>query len=223
MEEIVESNRRIKDYIKPTLLQLNERLSQRYNCEIYLKREDSQNVRSFKVRGAANKILKLPHQETKNGIVCVSQGNHSQGVAYVCNKLKIDCFVFMPETTPKQKIDRVKSFNANVFIDGSTFKACLDKGTKYANDHNMTFVHPYDDNDVIHGQGTIALEIFEELTPDIIISPIGGGGLMSGISIYSKSKNKDTVLIGVEPEGCASLANSFKKKKILYWKIMIIL
>lgn len=199
--------------IKNTPLELNKRLSDKYNCNIYFKREDQQIVRSFKIRGAYNKITK-----TKNlhGIVCASAGNHAQGVAYTSKLMDIQCDIFIPNTTPLQKINRIKHFggdNLTLHIVGNTFNECLEISLKFSEENNKTFIHPYDDMDVIEGQSKLCYEIYEKLNPDIIICPVGGGGLISGIVKCVRDLNKSTIIHGVEPELMDSMYIAFKNNK----------
>tara|TARA_Y100000991_G_C21970227_1_gene349010 strand:- start:1136 stop:2383 length:1248 start_codon:yes stop_codon:yes gene_type:complete len=201
--------------IKNTPLELNERLSNKYNCNVYLKREDQQTVRSFKIRGAFSKITNL---EKFSEIVCASAGNHAQGFAYLCNKLNIKGTIFVPDTTPLQKISRINYFSngsCNLEINGNTFSEALKEALNYTENNNYTFVHPYDDIEVIEGQSTIASEIYKEINPDIIVSSIGGGGLISGLSLYSKMKN-NCQIIGAEPYSCQSMKQSILKDEIIY-------
>jgi threonine dehydratase len=195
-------------YIK-TPLQYNNRLSQKYNCEVYLKREDLQTVRSFKVRGAYNKILNATSHELQNGVVCASAGNHAQGVAHVCKQLNIKCDIYVPIITPLQKINKIKQYgnnNCNLIIIGDKFDDCLIHAKEYSDINNKLFIHPFDDNDVINGQGEILDEINQEINPDMVICTIGGGGLISGLL----KKNKNSEIIGVEPSGAAAMYNSLK-------------
>ena len=201
--------------IKKTSLELNERLSKKYNCNIYFKREDQQIVRSFKIRGAYSKIINL---KNKNKIVCASAGNHAQGFAHLCNEMNIKGIIFIPETTPPQKISRIKHFSKDsceIKIIGNTFSESLKEALKYTEENNYTFVHPYDDMEVIEGQSTIASEIYQDILPEIIICSIGGGGLISGLSLYAKSKN-DCKIIGAEPFNCQSMKESIIQEKLVY-------
>ena len=178
-----------KDIIN-TPLQLNKRLSDKYNSKIYFKREDLQITRSFKLRGSLNKLKNIdPNLLSKsNGIICASAGNHAQGVAMTCNHLKINSDIFIPEQTPIQKVERIKYFGGdycNLYKIGKNFDSCLNQALKFGTDNSKSFVHPYNDINTIIGQSTIALEIFDKIKPDYIIGTIGGGGMMSGISKYS--------------------------------------
>ena len=183
-----------------------------------LKREDVQVVRSYKIRGAFNKIQSLSKDELKNGIVCASAGNHAQGVAYACKKLKVNGTVFMPVTTPHQKIDQVKMFGGE-FVEIKLFGDGYDDSQKAADDFckstNSTFVHPFDDLDVIVGQGTVGLEIVNDCHDpiDFLFIPVGGGGLASGIGSVFKTLSPATKLIGVEPKGAPSLTTSLRNGK----------
>jgi len=209
-------------YIQKTPLEFNQRLSDRLGCNLYLKREDTQRIRSFKSRGALNKILQLSNDEKKQGIVCASAGNHAQGVSISCNKLDISCDIFVPENTPFQKINSIKKFLSNkedqatLHIKGENFDECLGISMVFAHEHGKTFIHPFDDDDVINGQSTVAVEIYEDLdNVDMIVGCIGGGGLMSGVSMYSKYKNPNCLLYGVETMGCNSMDKSIQEGKVV--------
>jgi len=209
---------RITPFIRKTPMEYNKRLSDKYNSNIYLKREDLQVCRSFKIRGALNKIISLPGQDKNNGIVCASAGNHAQGVAFSSQQLNINTDIFLPRTTPLQKINRIKYLmnkNAKLHITGNTFNECLEEALYYTNTHNKTFIHPYNDDEVIIGQGTIGVELFNNTKiPNTIIGAIGGGGLMAGISLYGDSLynpiDKQVKYIGVEPSSCPSMKKSIE-------------
>lgn len=205
---------RLKDTVLHTPLEFNERLSEKYEAEIYLKREDKQVVRSYKLRGAYNMMCQIPAALILNGVVCASAGNHAQGVAYSCKKLKIKGTIFMPEITPKQKINQTKLFG-NGWIDivlvGDTFDDCLAEALRFTAANQMTFVPPFDHEHVIEGQGTVGVEILADLPDtDVVIMPIGGGGLASGAGSYLKQTKPNITLIGVEPEGAPSMDAAFK-------------
>ena len=207
-----------KSFIKKTPLKYNERLSKKYNCNLYLKREDLQKVRSFKIRGAYTKLVNLSKDDRKRGVVCASAGNHAQGVALSCNKLGIVADIFVPENTPLQKIRSIERFsdsNCKLHITGDNFDNCLKKSLDLAFRKNKIFVHPFNDDLVIKGQAGIALEIFEDINPDVIIGCVGGGGLMSGVSVYSKYMNTECNLYGVESLGCDAMNQSIKNNKII--------
>ena len=199
-----------------TPLQYNTLLSEEYACEVYLKREDLQPVRSYKLRGAYNKISSLTEDKKKHGVVCASAGNHAQGVAYACRKLNIIGKIFMPVTTPSQKVNQVKLFgkdNVEVILTGDIFDDAFKAASDYCSKHNACFVHPFDDEKVIEGQGTVALEILEDadFNIDYVFVPIGGGGLAAGVTGYFSENSYDTKIIGVEPLGAPSMSVSLQK------------
>jgi len=205
---------RLKGVVKHTPLEYNAGLSEKYECEIYLKREDMQVVRSYKLRGAYNMISQLSAEQLNRGVVCASAGNHAQGVAYSCKKLGIKGVIFMPEITPKQKVTQTEMFgngNVELVLTGDTFDDCLQEALAYTEAHEMTFIPPFDNYLVIEGQGTVGVEIVEEL-PDVeaVIMPVGGGGLAAGAGTYFKQYNPDILLIGVEPEGAPSMVGAFE-------------
>jgi len=205
---------RLKGVVKHTPLEYNAGLSEKYECEIYLKREDMQVVRSYKLRGAYNMISQLTPEQLSRGVVCASAGNHAQGVAYSCKKLGIKGVIFMPEITPKQKVTQTEMFgngNVELVLTGDTFDDCLQEALAYTEAHEMTFIPPFDNYLVIEGQGTVGVEIVEEL-PDVeaVIMPVGGGGLAAGAGTYFKQYNPDILLIGVEPEGAPSMVGAFE-------------
>jgi len=213
LEDIIKASHALSRVIEPSPLQRNELLSARYECNIYLKREDMQVVRSFKIRGAYNAIHQLSQEERERGVVCASAGNHAQGVAYSCKLLGIEGKIFMPTTTPRQKISQVKLFGGafvEVILIGDTYDDSCAKATSYANEKGMAFIHPFDDYGTIAGQGTIGLELMNQMpeTPDFVFATIGGGGLAAGVGSYIKSVSPETKLIGVEPEGAAGMRAS---------------
>ncbi len=208
----------IYEAAKKTPLEYSKRLSEQFGARIYLKREDMQDVRSFKIRGAYNKMRSLSASERRRGVVAASAGNHSQGVAYTCSKLRIKGVIFMPATTPNQKIGKVKDFGGSfvtVKLTGNTFDEAYAASQEYCKKHKAVYVHPFNDPLVIEGQGTVAKEIYEELdgNVDIVVSPEGGGGLISGIASYMKQKNPAITVYGAEPEGAASMIASLKSNK----------
>jgi threonine dehydratase len=196
----------LSEILEPTPFMKNSNLSDIYDAEVYLKREDLQMVRSYKIRGAYNMIRSLSAESLKNGIVCASAGNHAQGVAFSCSKLKIVGSIFMPVTTPKQKIEQVRMFGKEfieIVLTGDTFDAANSAAIEYAKESGKTFIPPFDDPKVMEGQGTIGKEILSQ-TPgklDYIFVPIGGGGLASGLGSYIKAMSPETKIIGVEPGG----------------------
>jgi len=209
------ASRRLKNVVKHTPLEYNAGLSEKYECEIYFKREDLQVVRSYKLRGAYNMISQLTAEELSRGIVCASAGNHAQGVAYSCDKLGTLGVIFMPEITPKQKVRQTEMFGAGkvkIVLVGDTFDDCLAEALAYTQANNMTFVPPFDDYRIIEGQGTVGVEILEDL-PDaeVVIMPVGGGGLAAGTGSYLKQTKPSIQLIGVEPEGAPSMVKALQK------------
>ena len=195
----------IEKHVINTPLQYSERLSSKYNATIYLKREDLQKTRSFKLRGSLNKLLQT---NSNNSIVCASAGNHAQGVAYSCKQLNLQATIFIPTTTPLQKINRIKKLgdgNINLKIKGDLLKDTMVYAEDYCNNTNSSFVHPYNDIDVILGQATIGLEILDRLEPDIIVSCIGGGGLIAGIGGFIKTNLPKCKIIGAEPLNANSM------------------
>lgn len=215
LEKIYKAQHNIKGVVQATPLVFMKNFSERYQAKIYFKREDLQVVRSYKIRGAYNKIQGLTKYQLQNGIVCASAGNHAQGVAYACNKLQVKGTVFMPVTTPHQKIDQVKMFGGEfveIKLVGDSFDDSQLAASVYCNDKNSSFVHPFDDLDVIAGQGTVGLEILNDIdiSIDFLMLPVGGGGLASGVGSVFKSLSPSTKIIGVEPLGAPSLATSIK-------------
>ncbi|WP_153796560.1 threonine ammonia-lyase [Foetidibacter luteolus] len=209
-----EAKKRLGKIVNRTPLQLNLNLSRRYNASIYLKREDLQIVRSYKLRGAYNMISTLPQEKLQNGVVCASAGNHAQGFAYSCKKLGIKGVVFMPIITPRQKVTQTKMFgeeNIEIILTGDTFDDCAIAAKQYTDEHGMTFIPPFDDYKIIEGQSTVAVEILEDLNNiDYLFVPVGGGGLVSGVGSYFKEVSPQTKVIGLEPEGAPSMLEARK-------------
>lgn len=207
----------LKSVVLKTPLQYHRKLSEKFNAEIYLKREDLQIVRSYKLRGAYNLIHSLTEEERNRGVVCASAGNHAQGVAYSCRQLDIQGVIYMPAITPKQKINQVKMFggeNIQIVLTGDTFDDCQAHALEYCRECNMVFIPPFDHPKVIEGQGTVGKEILDELNNiDYIFIPIGGGGLCAGISEYFKTYSPKTKLVGVEPAGAPSMKEALKQGK----------
>lgn len=220
VEDIIIASHTIKDVISPTPLQYNHLLSERYNCHVYLKREDLQSVRSFKIRGAYNRIKKLSEEEMQNGIICASAGNHAQGVAYSCHLLNIHGKIYMPTTTPKQKVKQVEFWGRNhveIVLTGDTFDDAYEEAIACSLLENRVFIHPFDDTDVIAGQGTIAVELLNDCSEsiDFLFAAIGGGGLLSGVGTYMKNYSADTKIIGVEPMGAPGMKTSIEKGEVV--------
>ncbi|TXE06228.1 threonine ammonia-lyase IlvA [Seonamhaeicola algicola] len=208
----------IKKVSAVTPLYHSLRCSKKYNSTIYFKREDLQQVRSYKIRGAYNKISSLSQKQANNGVVCASAGNHAQGVALSCKLLKIKGVIYMPAPTPNQKIEQVKMFGENyidIKLQGDTFDDAYHAAMLECNSTGKIFIHPFDDEKVIEGQATVGLEIIEQSnkTIDYVFIPIGGGGLAAGLSTVFKTMSPKTKIIGVEPQGAQSMATSIKNNE----------
>lgn len=205
---------RLKTVVNRTPLTYNHTLSRKYNCDVFLKREDLQVVRSYKLRGAYNMMSSLAAAELERGVVCASAGNHAQGFAYSCKKLNVKGVVFMPIITPNQKVSQTKMFGdgfIEVKLVGDTFDDCALAAKKYTEDHQMIFIPPFDDIRIIEGQATVGLEILEDQSNiDYLFVPVGGGGLCSGVGSYFKTFSPKTKLIGLEPEGAPSMKEALK-------------
>lgn len=212
-ENIVKAQDNLNGVVIKTPLQFSINLSEKYQASVYLKREDLQQVRSYKIRGAYNKISHLDEVQKERGIVCASAGNHAQGVAYSCQLLQIQGKIYMPKTTPKQKIKQVQLFGKS-FVDivliGDTFDDAFHAAKQFSNENQLEFIHPFDDLEVIAGQGTVGLEILSEKVPsiDYLLLPVGGGGLAAGVSTVFKHLSPNTKIIGVEPEGAPSMQHA---------------
>ncbi|NGX83993.1 threonine ammonia-lyase IlvA [Aequorivita sp. KMM 9714] len=216
LEKIYEARERIKNVAVHTPLMKNENLSEEFSAQVFLKREDLQPVRSYKLRGAYNKIVSLAENEKSKGVVCASAGNHAQGVAYACNKLNISATIFMPVTTPLQKTKQVKLFGKDkvtIVLKGDTFDESFEEASRFCDKNGAIFIHPFDDEKVMAGQGTIGLELLDdsENAIDYLFLPIGGGGLAAGVSTVFKKLSPQTKIIGVEPAGAPSMKNSIEK------------
>lgn len=220
VKDILIAHQVLKDIVVNTPLQRDAILSEKYEANVYLKREDLQVVRSFKLRGAYHLMQGLTEQELQNGVVCASAGNHAQGVAYSCKALGVRGRIFMPSTTPRQKVSRVEFFGepfVDVVLTGDTFDDSFKEATAFCDDNQMAFIHPFDDNRTIAGQGTVGMEILESMDEPVshIFMSIGGGGLISGVGTYFKNISPKTKVIGAEPEGAPSMKESLKKGKVV--------
>ena len=206
--------KRLQDVVKKTPLTYNHNLSRRYGCDVYLKREDLQIVRSYKLRGAYNMMSLLTPNQLVKGVVCASAGNHAQGFAYSCKKLNVKGVVFMPIITPNQKVSQTKMFGegfVEVKLIGDTFDDCAVAAKKYTEEHGLTFIPPFDNISIIEGQSTVGIEILEDQQDiDFLFLPVGGGGLSAGVGAYFKTKAPQTNIIGVEPEGAPSMLTAIK-------------
>jgi threonine dehydratase len=219
-----EAAERLQGVAFRTPLQLNRNLSRKYECNVYLKREDLQLVRSYKLRGAFNMMSSLSSEQLAKGVVCASAGNHAQGFAYSCRKLEVKGVVFMPIITPKQKVHQTKMFgeaNIEIRLVGDTFDDCAVAAKEFTEENEMTFIPPFDDARIIEGQGTVGLEIVEQFSEasgdspnenalDYVFIPVGGGGLSAGVGSYFKTFSPKTKIIGLEPEGAPSMYEALK-------------
>ncbi|MDF2922634.1 MAG: threonine dehydratase [Paenibacillaceae bacterium] len=220
MGEIVLAHHALKEVIRRTPLLRDAYLSNKYDCEVFLKREDLQVVRSFKIRGAYYKISSLSPEERSRGIVCASAGNHAQGVAFSCNTLGIHGKIYMPSTTPGQKVSQVKMFGGSaveVILTGDTFDDAFAEAMKACESAGLVFIHPFDDAKIIAGNGTVGMEMMEDAKGpvDYLFVTIGGGGLSAGVGAYVKTVSPATKIIGVEPEGAASMTEALARQQVV--------
>jgi threonine dehydratase len=217
-EEVLDAKKQLETIIATTPLTQNLNLSDEFESTILLKREDLQIVRSYKIRGAYNKISSLTNDEKAAGIVCASAGNHAQGVAYSCSLLQLKGKIYMPKTTPKQKVKQVQLFGKSfveIVLIGDTFDDAYASAINDSTKNHKSFIHPFDDLKVIAGQGTVGLEILDSFKKpiDYVFVPIGGGGLASGLSEVFKNLSPNTKIIGVEPLGAPSMKTSIGNNK----------
>lgn len=220
LHKISQAKITLGEILSPTSLASNPYLSGRYDANVLLKREDLQIVRSYKIRGAFNKIRNLSAELQQAGVVCASAGNHAQGVAFSCNKLNIQGYIYMPKTTPKQKIEQVRMFgngNVEIVLFGDNFDEANQQAKLYAEQEGKTFIPPFDDPQIIEGQATIGMEILNQTKDsiDYIFIPIGGGGLAAGLGACIRQMSPNTKLIGVEPAGASGMKESFKAGKVV--------
>ncbi|MCO4293722.1 threonine ammonia-lyase IlvA [Solitalea sp. MAHUQ-68] len=216
-EQILLAAEKLDGVAVKTPLQFVTRLSEKYRCKLYIKREDMQPVRSYKIRGAYNNIINLDAARRDRGVVCASAGNHAQGVALSSKKLKIKSHIFMPQVTPRQKIEKVRSFGgewANIVLTGTTYDEAYAAAKKFTEQNDLAFIHPFDDWNTIFGQATVAKEINDELADiDVLVVPIGGGGLASGACLYFKENREQVKVIGVDPAGAPKMVEARKSGK----------
>ena len=214
--DFMEARERLNTVITKTKLIYSNIFSNETGNDVYIKPENLQRTGAFKIRGAYNKIAKLTEEEKKRGVIAASAGNHAQGVALAAQKLGIKAVIVMPKHTPLIKVEATKRYGADVILTGEVYDEAYEYAKKLQEKEGYTFVHPFDDEDVIEGQGTIALEVLDELPDaDIILVPIGGGGLISGIASAAKLKNPLMKRIGVEPEGAAGALEARKNKHVV--------
>lgn len=210
LNDIKDAKKQLEKAISLTPLMKAPILSKEKNAEIYLKEDNLQITGSFKIRGAFNRVALLDEKRRKNGVVAASAGNHAQGLAFAAKYFDCEATIFMPEATPLTKVLGVKSYGANVILIGENFDEAYANATKFAKENNKEFIHPFADNAVIAGQGTIALEILEKLEDvEQIIVPIGGGGLIAGVAIAAKSINPNIKITGVVASGAKGMKDSF--------------
>jgi len=223
LKDITKAKIDLNDIVSQTPLQHNLDLSEEFGANVLLKREDLQVVRSYKLRGAYNKIVHLSKEELHKGVVCASAGNHAQGVAYSCRKLGIQGKIYMPATTPKQKIRQVEMFgkeHIEVVLTGDTYDDAENTAKEDGKNTGMAFIHPFDDERIIEGQATVALEILQDTKEhiDYVFIPVGGGGLAAGMGAYFKQISPQTKIIGVEPTGAPSMKKSLEAGKVVELK-----
>ncbi len=214
LEKIEQAHQRIKDVVVNTPYSYAPFLSHESDVEVFLKKENLQMTGAFKLRGAFNKIASLSDAERAQGVVAASAGNHAQGVAYSAQHFGIKAVIVMPDSTPLTKVNGVRHFGAEVILAGSNYDEAYAYATTYGAENNLVFVHPFEDEEVIAGQGTVALEILEQAQElDAVIVPVGGGGLISGVAAAIKGKNPEIEVIGVSAAGAPALKNSFDAKE----------
>lgn len=212
--DVKAAEQRLRGVIKHTPFSYAPLLSETAGVEIYLKKETLQNTGAFKIRGAFNKISTLSDAEKKQGVIAASAGNHAQGVAFSASHYGIKSYIVMPEATPLLKVNGTKALGAEVILHGNSYDEAYAHALNYAKKHNLTFIHPFTDEQVIAGQGTVALEMLESVEDlDVLVVPVGGGGLISGIAVAAKSINPDIKVIGVSAAGAPAMRNSFLAKK----------
>ncbi|MBL1222885.1 threonine ammonia-lyase IlvA [Chryseobacterium sp. L7] len=225
LDNVYKAAKRLRNVVVRTPLAINNHLSGIYNAKISFKREDLQQVRSYKIRGAYNKMAVMSPEDLAKGVVCASAGNHAQGVAFACSTMKVKGTIFMPLPTPGQKLEQVKMFgrdDIDIVLYGDTFDEAKDAALKFCKENQGIFIHPFDDQDIINGQATAALEILEQSDEpiDYLFLPIGGGGLAAGVCSVFRELSPRTKIIGVEPSAAASMKKALEKgKPVLLEKI----
>ncbi len=221
VKQIEEARKNLRGIIHPTPVIYSEYFSQMSGNEVYIKPENYQKTGAFKIRGAYHRISKLTEEERACGVICSSAGNHAQGVAYAAQQLGVKATIVMPNVTPLIKIEATRNYGAEVILHGEVYDDAYAEARRIQKETGAVFIHPFDDWDVIYGQGTIGLEILEEVEDvDIILVPVGGGGLISGICLAIKEKNPNVRIIGVEPEGAQTLGHSIRKKSIVQLEVV---
>lgn len=216
MQDIMEARERIMDAAHETPMDKSSTFAEKASVEkVGFKMENFQRTGAFKIRGAYNKIAQLSEEEKKRGVIAASSGNHAQGVALAAQELGVDARIVMPENTSESKIDATSSYGAEVVLAGKEYEEAYQHARELQEEENLTFVHPYNDKDVIAGQGTLGLEMVEQFPElDTVLVAVGGGGLISGIATAVKSKNPDAKVIGVQTEGCGSAKQTLKGDEV---------
>ena len=214
LNQIISAREKMKGIVHQTPLDFSQTFTDMSHNEVYLKLENLQKTGSFKVRGSINKLTSLSKEELSKGVIAASAGNHAQGVAYSSKILNIPCTIVMPKGAPLSKIQATKNYGAEIVLEGDVFDDALAHAMELSEKQGFTLVHTFDDDEIIAGQGTIGLEILEQL-PDVeaIICPVGGGGLIAGIAVAVKEKNPNVAIYGVEASACPSMAQSLLEKK----------
>lgn len=217
LQHILDAKERIKDTCIETKLIYSYELSKEFNHQVYLKPENLQVTGAFKIRGALNKIMSLTQEEKQKGLIASSAGNHAQGVAYSGHALGIDVTIVMPTTTPLIKVNATKNWGAQVVLAGDVYDAAYEEARKLEQEKGYTFIHPFNDLEIMAGQGTVAIEILQELPDaDVILVPVGGGGLISGIAVAAKAINPNIKVIGVESTGAQAMKLSLDAGKLVH-------
>ena len=215
LNRIYQAKQKIADFALKTPLSHSHFLSDICNAKIYLKNENLQRTGAYKIRGAYNKIANLSESQKKNGVIAASAGNHAQGVAISAKNFGIKSTIVMPESTPLLKVSATKNLGAEVILKGDNFDESYDFAIKYAKKNNMSFIHPFEDDLVIAGQGTVMLEMLDDINDlDAVLVPVGGGGLISGVASAAKQINPDIKIVGVSAKGAPAMYESYKNKKI---------
>jgi threonine dehydratase len=216
LDKVYKAKSRIKDVVVKTPFSLSPYLSEMSSCEVYLKKENLQITGAFKIRGAYNKIASLSEEQRACGVIAASAGNHAQGVALSASRFGIKAVIVMPESTPLTKVNGVKYYGAEVILAGANYDEAYAYALKYGEQNSLTFVHPFEDEEVMAGQGTLALDILESCeNVDAVVIPVGGGGLIAGMAEVFKSINPNIEVIGVSAVGAPAFKNSFEMKKAI--------
>lgn len=216
LSEIVQAKRRVSKVVNKTTFAHAPILSEEVSASVYLKKENLQLTGAYKIRGAYNKLAILSEEAKKKGVIAASAGNHAQGVAYSAKEFGIKAVIVMPEATPLLKVTATKELGAEVVLHGDNFDEAYAHALTYAKEHNLTFVHPFEDEAVIAGQGTVALEMLDDVNDlDVVVVPIGGGGLISGVASAIKQLDPKIRVIGVTAKGAPGMYNSFQKQEVL--------